>query len=77
MRTPDQYAPSPDSTGPSRPLDVRRMVTTECGPFTVKVIVSDTGKYLGVAEVKLSQQFLTHAARLSSTGYLDLDEPEG
>lgn len=77
MRTPDHGSTSPDSTGPLRPLHVRRTVTTECGPFTVKVIVSDTGKYLGVAEVKLSQQFLTHATSLSSTGYLDLDEPEG
>jgi hypothetical protein len=52
-------------------------VTAQCGPFTVKVVVSDTGKYLGVTEVKLSQQFMTHATKLSSTGYLDLSEPEG
>ncbi len=42
--------------------------------YEIEVIVSDTGMFLGISGIKLKTDFLTHAQKLSTASFHDVEQ---
>jgi len=63
-------------TQPDLETNSYRFVVTRFGPYEITVIISEAGKYRGIAEVKLTRDYLIEAYRLSTQGFLDIPDQE-
>ncbi len=83
MSAPSEDRGSAREAGPPREMvgwqkeeSPAKTVVTKFGAFRVTVIVSETGRYQGIAEIKLTKEYLAHAYKLSARGFLDIEVPE-
>ena len=51
-----------------------RTIIYPFGRYEIEVLVTDTGKFVGVTGVKVNAEFLSHAQKLSTASFHDVDK---
>lgn len=54
--------------------DEYKIIEYPFGNYTIKVKVAPTNEFLGIIEIEVDKDFLNLKQRISSKGYLDVDE---
>lgn len=61
-------------TGSHPDIQNHRLVECPIGKYVVKVIVGPTNEFMGIAEIGVSQNFMSRAQRIATSGYHDIEE---
>ena len=71
---PDLFNTQDTGTGSHALAESYRFVIYPFGKYEIKVVLNSSDEFLGITEISINKDFLTHKQKMSIKGYHDVDE---
>jgi len=61
-------------TGSHEKLDDYKIILYPFDKYQIKIKLSPSNEFIGIVEVKVNKEFLSHKQKITSQGFLDVEE---
>lgn len=70
----DYSNPKDQGTGSHNESDDYKIIVYPFDKYQIKVKLTPTNEFIGIVEIKINREFLSHKQKMASKGFHDVDE---